>query len=86
MIISKQSKYEELYLKTWRFAKIGLEMVVDCLHSRHVKFAHIWSYYGYIMLHNIVTNPRSHTQYHNQIIHNLLSTYKVETCKINHPH
>ena len=34
-----------------------------------------WSYYGHIMLYNIITNLCSHTQYHNQIIHNLLSTY-----------
>ena len=49
--------------------------MADCLHSRQVYFARImvilWSYHAAQHSHNL----RSHTQYHNQIIHNLISTY-----------
>ena len=39
------------------------------------KDATIWSFYGHIMLHKIITNPRGDTQHHNQMMHNSSSTY-----------
>ena len=39
--------------------------MADC-HSGRVKFALIMIYCGHIKLHNIITNPRSDTQHHNQ--------------------
>ena len=54
-----------------------LESVTDCLHLRRVKFLHVsWSYYGHIIMHNIITNPRSH----NSII---INNKQVQTCTIN---
>ena len=58
----------------WSLIKLrGLHYFVQ-----HDLYARIWSHYGHIMLHNTVTNPRGHTQYHNQIIHNSSSIHQFK--------
>ena len=49
--------------------------LTDCVNNKSLAHSYSltsWSYYGHIMVHNTVTNRRSHTHYDNQTIHNLL--------------